>query len=184
MKIEKLIQVTGYLLRLNGFRMSYLKAMKILYLADRESLSQANQTITEDSFVSMKHGPVLSGFYDLVKKRHRNKDMQAAWDSRFSTDGYDLIANFDRIPDGKLSVFEKQTIAGISEQFRDTPYGKMIDYVHAHCPEWEDPGETSKPIPVENILESLGRTPEEINYIMAEIEAFDQEDAAFASLEE
>jgi uncharacterized phage-associated protein len=158
--------------------------MKILYLADRESLNRANQTISGDSFVSMKHGPVLSGLYDLVKKRHRNKDIQAAWDSRFSTDGYDLIANFDRIPEGKLSAFEKQIIADLSERFHDVPFGKMIDYVHDHCPEWENPGDTSTPIPVEKVLESLGRTPEEINYIMAEIEAFDKEDAAFASLEE
>jgi hypothetical protein len=184
MNAEKLMQASGYLLKLNGFRLNYLKAIKILYLADRESLNRANQTISGDSFVSMKHGPVLSGLYDLVKKRHTDKTLQSAWDSRFSIDSYDLIANFDRMPEGKLSAFEKQTIAGLSKRFRDVPFGKMINYVHDHCSEWKDPGDTSEPIPVETVLEHLGRTPEEINYIMAEIEAFDGEDSAFAMLEE
>jgi hypothetical protein len=132
----------------------------------------------------MKNGPVLSGLNDLVKQRHKNKDLQAVWDSRFSTDGYDLIANFDRMPEGKLSAFEKETIASISKSFQDVSFGKMIDYVHEHCPEWEDPGVTSVSLSVEKVLKNLGRTPEEIDYIMAEIEAFDQEDEAFARLEE
>jgi uncharacterized phage-associated protein len=63
MNIEKLTQLVGHLLRMNAFRMNYLKAIKILYLADRESLACANQTMTGDSFVSMKNGPVLSGLY-------------------------------------------------------------------------------------------------------------------------
>jgi hypothetical protein len=78
-----------------------------------------------------------------------------------------------------LSPFEAETINSFNERFSNTAFGDMIDYVHTACPEWEDPGETSKPIPVEKILESLGRTPEEIDIIMAEMEAFEQEEAVF-----
>lgn len=180
-RIEKLVQVAGHLLKLNNFKMNYLKVIKILYLADRESINRTGQSITGDSFVSMKNGPVLNKLYELIKNKYNSHKMQDFWNTRFSTDGYDLIANFDRIPDGLLSSFEKKTIEGLSEQFKDTAFGDMIKYVHEICPEWEET-DTSIPISIEHILECLGRTPEEIECIMAENEAFDKEEYLFSSL--
>lgn len=39
--------------------MSYLRMLKLLYLADRESLKETGHTITGDRVVAMEHGPVL-----------------------------------------------------------------------------------------------------------------------------
>ena len=179
--IEKLIQATGYLLKRNGFKMNYLKAIKILYLADRESISRTGQSITGDFFVSMKNGPVLSKLYDLIKGSYSVQEAQNFWNTRFSIDGYDIIANFDRIPAGKLSAFEKETLNNLYEQFKDASYRDMIEYVHENCPEWEET-DTSKPITMQRILECLGMSPEEIDLILDENEAFDKEEAVFAEL--
>jgi hypothetical protein len=132
----------------------------------------------------MKSGPVLSGLYDLIKGKYPAASVQLAWNTRYSTDGYDLIANFDRLPEKKLSVFEKRLMDRIDVLFHKKPYYSMINYVHNPdiCPEWKEPGNTSVPLKVEDILKSVGRSEEEIALVMAEQEAFEEEDKVFASL--
>ena len=58
----------------------------------------------------------------------------------------------------------------------------MVAYVHKNCPEWEYPEGTSIPIHIKEILECIGRTPEEIEIILAETAAFEEEERAFGSL--
>ena len=43
------------------------RALKILYLADKEHLARYGRLICGDSYVAMKLGPVPSGVYDIVK---------------------------------------------------------------------------------------------------------------------
>jgi len=43
------------------------KALKVLYFADLEHLQRYGRQICGDSYVAMRHGPVPSGAYDLVK---------------------------------------------------------------------------------------------------------------------
>src|SRR3989337_1524135 len=43
------------------------RVSKILYFADREHLATYGRFICGDSYVAMKHGPVPSGTYDVLK---------------------------------------------------------------------------------------------------------------------
>ncbi|GHU84975.1 hypothetical protein FACS189473_3380 [Spirochaetia bacterium] len=182
MNIEKLVQATGYLLKkYDNRRLNYTKLIKELYLADREAIDESNSSITGDSYVSMKHGPVLSTLYDLIRGKVKS-DIQAYWDTRFSTDGTDLIANFDQYPIGKLSRAETAILDNIDGKFHQKRFGEMIDYVHAECPEWKNPGDTSSPINFEDILRVLGRTQQEIDWIVEDKKIFEEEEKVFASL--
>jgi uncharacterized phage-associated protein len=183
MQLEKLVQATGYLLKkYNNRRLNYTKLIKELYLSDRESINATNSALTGDAYVCMKHGPVLSNLYNLIKGRSHDQQAQMYWDSRFSTDGDDLLANFDQYPEGKLSRAEKAIIDKIDGQFHQNRYGELIDYVHANCPEWRNPGTTSIPLSLADILSALGRTQDEIDWILEETEAFKEEDRIFAAL--
>lgn len=42
-------------------------ALKVLYFADKQHLAQYGRPICGDSYVAMRHGPVPSGTYDLIK---------------------------------------------------------------------------------------------------------------------
>jgi hypothetical protein len=132
----------------------------------------------------MKNGPVLSSLYDLIKGKYKDPNTQMLWDSRFSTDGRDLLAVVDRIPEGKLSRFEKQTLDSIDEKFHAKNYSQMIQYVHNPdvCPEWEDPGLSSAPIKMRDLLAGIGRTPEEIEWILEENRAFAKEEKILNAL--
>src|SRR5437867_2465440 len=65
---RKATAAASVLLRLAGGHMHYLELIKLLYYADRESLDLYGRPITGDRYVNMKHGPVLSSVYDLVKR--------------------------------------------------------------------------------------------------------------------
>ena len=179
---EKLIQACNYLLKKDNSTFNYTKLIKLLYLADKESLKGSLRTITGDTYVSMKNGPVLSNLYDLIMGRYRKEDIQNLWNSRFLRDGYDIIVATERIPQGELSAFEMQILDQIYDKFKGFNLPQMIDYVHNNCPEWKDPEGSSIPIQTREILESIGRSPEEIELILAETEAFEEEDRAFLSL--
>jgi hypothetical protein len=130
----------------------------------------------------MKHGPVLSNLYDLICGRAKDHNAQVYWDTRFSTDGNDLLANFSQYPVGKMSRAEMAILDNIDGKFHQNLFGEMIEYVHAECPEWQNPGSTSIPINFEDILRALGRTQEEINWITEDNKAFEEEEKLFASL--
>jgi uncharacterized phage-associated protein len=63
----KATQAAAQFLRLRGEKMSYVKLIKLLYLADREALIRWGRPITPDRYVSMDIGPVVSRIYDLIR---------------------------------------------------------------------------------------------------------------------
>ena len=52
-RFDKALQAAGLFLRLNGGRLKSLKLLKLLYLADRESLAVEGDTITGDRVRAM-----------------------------------------------------------------------------------------------------------------------------------
>src|SRR5688572_14417051 len=71
LNLAKTVQATAVLLQAApGERMSYMRLLKLLYLADRRMMRETGSPITFDRVVAMKHGPVLSETYSLIKGEH------------------------------------------------------------------------------------------------------------------
>src|SRR3989304_7235844 len=64
----KATQAAAMLLKMRGGTMSYMKLLKLLYLADREALLRWGRPISTDVYVSMDHGPVLSKTLDMINE--------------------------------------------------------------------------------------------------------------------
>src|SRR5271155_4089348 len=68
LKVLKTIQAIGVLLRADGVkRMNYMRLLKLLYMADRESLRETGRPITGGPVTAMERGPVLEEVYDLIR---------------------------------------------------------------------------------------------------------------------
>jgi hypothetical protein len=152
--------------------------IKLLYLSDKESLKDSLHTITGDTYVSMDNGPVLSKVYNLIKGTQTAEREQIIWDSRFTTNGYDLIVLSDRIPHGELSRYEMNILDRLYEKFIGYDFREMITYTHnpKNCPEWKFPYGSSIPIQLEEVLQSIEKTPEEIEWMLEEMECFNEEE--------
>ena len=185
MNIEKLIQTSAYILSKYDGILNYTKLIKILYLADRKSLAETGYSITGDTYVSMKDGPVLSGLYSLIKNRYSDKTTQYYWNSKFQTDGYDLHKIVSFVPVGELSDFETETLDKVDSRFHSSTYSQMIDFVHdsKNCPEWKQTF-SSIPLTEEEIMKNTGFSDEDIKTFQEEKGYYSKEDDFWESLNE
>lgn len=130
---DRTLQVSAYLLRLDGKRMSYLRLLKLLYIADREWLAEMGESITGDRALAMKFGPVLTSVYDLIKG---NGSKAGVWDDFIHTEGYavELVADPGR---GELSKAIVKKLTEITERYRNIDEFELSELTHGF-PEWAD----------------------------------------------
>lgn len=165
---RKSAQAVAYFLHLGGGSMHLVKLMKLLYLAERRSLKEYGESITGDTFVSMKHGPVLSITYQYM-----NGDIvsstKGGWTSLISDRANHELALKFKLDDPEtqliaLSDSDAQCIRETWNEFGSMETWELRDYTHSGaCPEWEDPGQSMRPIPLARILNHLGYSPEQVS---------------------
>lgn len=180
LNIKKAIQVVSTILHVHGNKeMSYLRLLKLMYIADRESIGETGQPITGDRVVAMEYGPVLSGVYSLIKKGDTTG--WPVWSEYIRTRGY-RIEQIKKIGNEKLSRYEIGKLRELTERYEDKTEWELVKITH-EFPEWKqnDPGKSSKPIPLTHILAALGRSADESAIVQ---EAFDQQafDRLFAEV--
>jgi uncharacterized phage-associated protein len=165
---EKAAQVAAQFLALRGGQMSYLKLLKMLYMVERRSLIEWGYQVTGDSFYSMDKGPVLSRVLNLI----RNYDAETTWAHYISEPdlNYEVSLQQEHPPVGRLSAAEERLIREIFQQFGDHDRWGLVEVTHTF-PEWRNPGGSSIPITIPEIL-AAGEVPDdEIRAITAEIDA-------------
>ena len=65
---KKITQVLNYMAEREGGKINYMKALKLLYLADRLHLRKYGRLITDDRLVAMKKGTLGSQAKDIILK--------------------------------------------------------------------------------------------------------------------
>ena len=131
-EVLKAIQAAGVLLRAEpSRRLSRLRLLKYLYIADRESLQTRARPITGDNPVAMDHGPVLTTTYEMLKG---SDYCSPDWDRYFDSDGRDVLLRQDPGV-GKLTRFEIGLLQDVSRRFVDADDYAVADYTHQFA-EW------------------------------------------------
>lgn len=106
-------------------------ALKVLYFADKEHLYRYGRLICGDSYVALKHGPVPSGTYDLVKFARSD-----GWcpigdyvQDAFEIEDYDIVPirkpNIDL-----LSISDRECLDEAIGQYGHLTFGKLQDLCH------------------------------------------------------
>ena len=154
-------QAAARLLDRNGGTMPFLKLVKLLYLADRESLIETGAPITGDRFVSMRFGPVLSRVLDLIRDDCPADD--SVWHGYVARKRFDarLVGNTES---KRLSDFDRGVLDGVFEAYGCLKEWDVVARTHA-LPEWKDPGDTAIPIEPEDILRYSGYSEAEIESV-------------------
>jgi len=148
--------------------MSYLKLIKLLYLADREALLRWGRPITTDRFVSMERGPVLSRLLDLVSDGD-DPGAPCIWVKHISAPAdYEVELKSDPGRD-ELSDAEVELLDEIFNQYGRKNRWELVELTHK-LPEWKDPQGSAIPITFRDILKAGGKTELEIAAIEDELE--------------
>ena len=165
---KKVTEVAAYLLRLRGGKMHYLKLVKLLYIADREALKRWGSSLTGDNYVSMYHGPVVSKTYNLMVE----EDDKPFWSRYISAPmgDYEIELRNEDCPTDRLSRAEEKLLNEIYKDFGYWNRWKLRDFTHKF-PEWSDPGRSSTPISLSEMLSAQGIPTEQISAIESDRKA-------------
>jgi uncharacterized phage-associated protein len=162
---QKVTEAAALLLELRGGCMHYIKLLKLLYIADRQAFSEWGTPISNDNYVSMDNGPVLSQTYNLIKDGGR------FWSEYISAPfgDYEVELSNALQEKKKLSPAEEDMLAKVFAEYGHQNRWKIVDLMHT-LPEWKDPGGSSIPISISDILQALNEPEENIRAIISEIE--------------
>ena len=156
---KKAAQVAAFFVHAGGSRLSLLKLMKLMYLAERLSLQQYGEPMIGDKLCSMEHGPVLS--HTLNYMNGLRESSPEGWDSWISDRANHELALKRKIKNVKdeltmLSDADIEILQLLWDQFGHLSPFELRDYTHDSCAEWEDPENTSIPIPYSRLLRCVG----------------------------
>ena len=156
----KAAQVIAYLAcKAPGRTLDVLKAIKLVYLADRESIAKFGAPILDERRVSMPHGPVNSQTYSHVNGEY---DLDACGWSAFLEDRANhQLAVKSGIADDELEELSEadiQCLDTVWTKFGGMDKWQIRDWTHEsdNIPEWEAPQGSSAPIPLERIMTMVG----------------------------
>jgi len=174
---KKVVEAAGVLLQcVATHRMKYFRLVKLLYIADRDSLAETGWPIAGAEPVAMDNGPVDSKTLDLVKGTgQRSREDRRKWSSYIRTEDMDVVLVRD--PGTKsLSPYEVRKLEDVCRRYeRSDRYG-VRDVTH-DFEEWQKNHiqGTSRPIPLEDILRAVGRADDvdEIVAMAEEMNALD-----------
>jgi uncharacterized phage-associated protein len=157
---QKTAQIAAWFLsQERSKRMSHLKLMKLMYLADRESMAKHGHHMTGDKFVSMPQGPVLS-----LTLNHINDAIPSApdgwdhWIGDKANHEVGLLREVDEDSLDELSEVDTHVLVHVWKKYGWMKKYEIRDFTHdpKNCPEWENPRGSSLPIEYEAVFEALG----------------------------
>lgn len=175
----KATEAAARLIELRGGKMSYMKLIKLLYLADREALLRWGRPITTDRYVSMDHGPVVSNVYELI--RAEPQPGRGQYWRRFvsAPDGdYDVSLLATPAP-AELSQAEDLLLQEVFALHGGKTRWQLRDFCHT-LSEWQDPEGGAIAIEYHDILQAAGKTPAEIAAVEQELDTLALADALMA----
>jgi hypothetical protein len=182
----KSVQAVAVLLKREKDRkLSRLRILKLLYIADRESIAETLRPITGDDVVAMDHGPVLSKTYRLIRgeveKDGSIRNDGPIWDKYIFRDGTRYHTLACDPGEDLLCEYEIKKLNAVSA----TRHG-MTDYAIADethlFPEWvknQPPEGGREPITLHDLLAALDML--EVEASLLEAQKDDEEMASLLS---
>ncbi|TIW05685.1 MAG: DUF4065 domain-containing protein, partial [Mesorhizobium sp.] len=149
--IDRVIAAVAYAIHVAermGSKFTQYDVVKSIFLADRSHLNQFGRLISSDKYVAMKHGPVPSTAYNLLKhdettvRRYRLEHLP--WRSDEIGEGKRHYHSADvRFIDEVLAPSDKMAIEDAVSVIRSLSFSQVRKLTHedpAYIDAWEDDG--------------------------------------------
>lgn len=158
---RKAAQLIAYLiLKSGGQCLNVLKAVKLVYLTDRESIAKYGFPVLEERRCSMPHGPVNSSTYSFINGEYDAEG--TGWpDFLRDRENHNIaLASQEITADDldELSDADIECLDAVWARFGHMSQWDLRDWTHdpKNVPEWEDPKGGSVEIPLQRILNVVG----------------------------
>ncbi len=141
-----------------------------MHITDREALRRWGMPVTNDRYVSMKLGPVLSGVCDLLVVP---SEAPTYWHRHISSPERYEVSLLEDPGDDQLSQAEEKLLDEIFARYGDQSQWQLSDFTHEFR-EWQDPDGSSIPIDVKDILLAVGIDDGEADAIATNLKGFNK----------
>ncbi|HEX3467927.1 MAG TPA: Panacea domain-containing protein [Candidatus Elarobacter sp.] len=167
---KKATQVAARFLEAAGRSLPYMSLLKLMYITDREALRRWHAPVTNDRYVSMKLGPVLSGVYDLIVVP---SETATYWHRHISSPSDYSVSLLNDPGDDQLAPAEEKLVDETLALYGTLWQWQLSDLTH-DFEEWKDPDGSSIPIAVSEILGAVGVEERAAEAIARELRGFDK----------
>jgi hypothetical protein len=169
---KRATQAAAILLSMRENRaLNYMLLIKLLYLADRESLLRWGSPLTGDRYYSMEFGPILSKIHDLITEMQPAEE-SSFWAKYIQRSDYDVKLLSDP-GNEELSDADESLLRELFVQYQDyydkNPF-EFVDYLHKILPEYKQAEKGDRiPLDYHDILVAGQKTIDEIRDIESEL---------------
>ncbi len=163
--LRKAIQACGVIAEREQKRLEFIRLLKLLYIAERETLREIGGPIVGERYIAMRNGPLHDYVYAMVKGESIHSSQ---WNQYFERDGHYVRMIVDSGVEA-LSRFEVRKLHEVVDRYRNVDTWELVEMTHTF-PEWQlaypDPTEnTSKQISADALLRGVGCSAEEVENI-------------------
>ena len=134
---RKTTQALNFFARQEGGSQDKLKALKLIYFADRYHLRRYGRPITGDEYLAMPYGPVASGAKDLAEMSDFLGDDERTYGEQYlAPGGHHSYRSLAEVDERILSESDRQALAWAWEKFGHMDKFELAELTHRY-PEWQ-----------------------------------------------
>ncbi|MBI4187956.1 MAG: SocA family protein [Chloroflexi bacterium] len=162
---KKSTQALNYFAIQQGGQINKMKALKLIFLADRYHLRKYGRLVTNDNYVAMQHGPVPSATKDIAESNDYLDDAIKCYSREFIKPVGNLrLKSIKDVDDSILSESDLEALQFAWDKFGDLTQFELRDLTHFY-PEWskfKDILKVQSWMPMD-LLDFLNDPPPELN---------------------
>jgi uncharacterized phage-associated protein len=133
---RKATQVLNFFARKQSGRINKLKALKLVFFADRYHLRLYGRPITNDRYLAMSYGPVASSCKDLAEmSEFLGSDEQAYAEQYLAPSGHDYESR-EEVETDEFSQTDLEALEFAWKEYGNRDGFKLADETH-QFPEWQ-----------------------------------------------
>ncbi len=136
---RKATQALNFLARQSGGHINKLKALKLVFFADRYHLRKYGRTVTNDRYFAMNYGPVPSGTKDIAEMGEFLGQQEQLYAQQFLQRDPDDVHGFKSIGEFDPNVFsesDREALAFAIKNFGLVDSFQLAELTHLY-PEWK-----------------------------------------------
>jgi uncharacterized phage-associated protein len=133
---RKATQALNFMARQSGGRINRLKALKLIFFADRYHLRKYGRTVSECAYYAMTHGPVASEAKNIAEDNDRLSPTERTYGRRFLRKRDFDYASVVDIDKSVLSATDLEALDFAWKNFGSFSKYQLRDITH-HYPEWK-----------------------------------------------
>ena len=167
-QIPKATEVAAAFLEKAGGTINVMKLIKLIYLLDRQSIAARGIPVLGGWYVSMKNGPVTSEVLDLINSGRLGMQPDKTWTEHIGARREYTVALLKPAARQRLSDLEVEMIDQLWQEHGKQDQWELMEWCHAHCPEWSEISGGYQPIELSRLTDALGKTREQYAHIARE----------------